>query len=220
MDLIEAAQEIQALENGSLTRRVASLESLFRGQTVDSAQQLCEQNGITESALEAAFVLKSAACQVNVLIHALGILIALPHILSHDERVEALSLGAGNTGRLFDLETTHRVAEFKFIRWRGGPEAIRQNSLFKDFFYLAEAKTEKQRFLYLLELDRPLRFLTGRRALPSILSKDQKLRDDFHALYSEDFAVVSEYFAHRCDRVKLCNLTSMVPEFGTWGAVL
>jgi hypothetical protein len=36
-------------------------------------------------------------------IHAVGILTALPHILEHDERIETLSLGAGNTGRQFDL---------------------------------------------------------------------------------------------------------------------
>lgn len=43
----------------------------------------------------------------------------LPHILEPDERVESVSLGAGNTGRDFDLETNVRVAEFKFIHWRG-----------------------------------------------------------------------------------------------------
>jgi hypothetical protein len=32
-------------------------------------------------------------------------------------------IGAGYTGREFDLETNYRVAEFKFIHWRGGPEA-------------------------------------------------------------------------------------------------
>jgi hypothetical protein len=77
---------------------------------------------------------------VNVAIHALGILLALPEILEVlevGEVVEELSLGAGNTGRAFDLVTNVRVAEFKFIKWRGGAEAIRQNGLFVDVFHLA-----------------------------------------------------------------------------------
>jgi hypothetical protein len=46
------------------------------------------------------------------------------------------------TGRSFDLETSYRVAvaEFKFIRWQGGPESIRQNQLFKDFYLLARSR--------------------------------------------------------------------------------
>ena len=53
--------------------------------------------------------MKRLAGQINVTIHALGILMCLPHILEPDERVESVSLGAGNTGRDFDLETNVRV---------------------------------------------------------------------------------------------------------------
>jgi hypothetical protein len=47
------------------------------------------------------------------------------------------------TGRSFDLETSDRVAvaEFKFIRWQGGPESIRQNQLFK-LYLLARSSVE------------------------------------------------------------------------------
>lgn len=76
--------------------------------------------------------------------------LCLPHILEPGELVEYASLGAGNTGRQFDLETNFCVAEFKFINWRGGPESIRQNSIFKDYFLLAEAPTPKRKYLYLL----------------------------------------------------------------------
>jgi hypothetical protein len=60
------------------------------------------------------------------------------HILRPGEVIDCVSLGAGNTGRAFDLETNLRIAEFKFIHWQGGPESIRQNSLFKDFYEMAE----------------------------------------------------------------------------------
>jgi hypothetical protein len=44
----------------------------------------------------------------------------------------------GNAGREFDLTTDQRVAEFRAIEWQGGPERIRQNSLFCDFDILTE----------------------------------------------------------------------------------
>ena len=81
-----------------------------------------------------------------------------------------MSLGAGNSGRSWDLETDRQIAEFKFISWRGGPEAIRQNSLFKDFLYLAEHETDKSKHLYVLGTEVPIKFLSGRRAFTSVLS--------------------------------------------------
>lgn len=46
-------------------------------------------------------------------------LLSLPNILDSGERVESLSLGAGNTPGGHDLVTDRRIAEFKFTRWRG-----------------------------------------------------------------------------------------------------
>jgi len=60
--------------------------------------------------LGAAGLIKQLAGQINVVIHALGILLCLPHILRPGEVIEYVSLGAGNTGRAFDLETNLRVA--------------------------------------------------------------------------------------------------------------
>jgi hypothetical protein len=213
MSLVEAAELLQTFHRGDLTGRLASLEAAFCGQSSGAARKLCEDGNIGDRLFEAAVVLKRAAGQINVVVHGLGIRIALPHILRDGEQVQSLSLGAGNTGRSFDLETTYRVAEFKFINWRGGPEAVRQNTLFKDFFRLAEADTSKTRYLYLLERDRPLRFLNGRRALEGILSRDQTLRRKFKELYGEQFSVVREYYFHRRDRVELCDITAQVPAF-------
>lgn len=82
-------------------------------------------SGIDREVLAAAAALKRLAGQINVSIHAMGILLCLPHILEPYESVKYMSLGAGNTGRKFDLETNYRIAEFKFIHWRGGPESVR-----------------------------------------------------------------------------------------------
>ncbi len=212
MDLVESAALLQTFERGSLTARLAYLERDLAGTAVESLGDHLTAADVLGSTLEAALVMKRAAGQVNVLLHALGILNALPHLLEPGEKVLALSLGAGNTGRAFDLETTSRVAEFKFTHWRGGPESIRQNQLFKDFFYLAEENTPKRRYLYVVGLERPLRFLQGRRALNSVLSRNEGLARSFHELYGERFSVVRDYYAFRRDRVRIEDLLPLLPQ--------
>jgi hypothetical protein len=99
-----------------------------------------------------------------------------------------VSLGAGNTGKEFDLETNYRIAEFKFIHWRGGPESIRQNQLFKDFYLLSESRSEKRKYLYVIGREHPYDFLSGGRALSSVLSCNVKLLKQFEAKYGDGSA--------------------------------
>jgi hypothetical protein len=94
-----------------------------RGLTALCTRRFLLEATATNEVLMAAAEMKRLAGQINVVIHSLGILLCLPHILEVGEQVEKVSLGAGNTGREFDLETNYRVAEFKFVHWRGGPEA-------------------------------------------------------------------------------------------------
>ena len=99
--LIESAKSIQQFEAGSLRDRLSNLEKVFETTDKQTSQTLVSTQNITASLLESAFVLKEVAGQINVIVHAVGILIALPHILKEGERVESLSLGAGNTGKAF-----------------------------------------------------------------------------------------------------------------------
>jgi hypothetical protein len=134
-------------------------------------------------------------------------------ILEEGEVVEELSLGAGNTGRTFDLETNRRIAEFKFIAWQGGAESIRQNSLFIDLYHLAEADTEKKRQLYVAELDRPIRFLRGGRATKSVLTKHGTVAEEFFKRYGDRYKVVRDYWIDVMDRVELRDVSTLVPAF-------
>jgi len=143
-------------------------------------------------------------------VHALGILTALPYILDQDEQIKYLSLGAGNTGKVFDLETDKRVAEFKFINWQGGPESIRQNSLFIDFFNLAEQETHKRKCLYVIDKKYPLRFLNGGRALNSVLSKNKKAATKFFSKYVDRYKVVSEYYRDFSQKVEIIELKDFI----------
>jgi hypothetical protein len=211
-DLVAAAKALEAFAGTKLTARIASLEAAFNGTDVGEAQERLTEASISEELLTAASVLKRAAGQIHVIIHAVGILLCLPHLLNSGERVESLSLGAGNTGRDFDLETSLRVAEFKFINWQGGPETIRQNALFKDLYLLAEHPTPKKKCLYVLDTTYPLKFLQGGRALDSVMSRNRKLWAGFQAKYGTKFSTVGEYYAAKGGQVSLVAIGPLVEQ--------
>src|SRR5258708_7934565 len=111
-DLAAAAAAMESFAGTNLTSRISALESSFVGKGALDAKQLLVNANISRDLLASANLLKRVAGQIHVVIHAVSILLCLPHLLDPGEQVEYLSLGAGNTGRAFDLETTHRVAEF------------------------------------------------------------------------------------------------------------
>ena len=173
--LSDAAKEIQQFEHGNLGQQIARIEENLQGADKKQCEKYFQTILITPSLFNSAIEIKRLAGQINVIVHAVGIMLSLPHILKDDEVIQGLSLGAGNTGKPFDIETNYRIAEFKFIHWKGGPESIRKNQLFKDFFELAEYDTPKERFLYLVDDKLPLLFLNSGRSLSSVMSRNNKL---------------------------------------------
>jgi hypothetical protein len=203
---------LRKFSGDDLTRTLSRIEGSARGLGIRECDNFLLEASAAGDVLAAAAGLKRLAGQINVAIHALGILLCLPHILEADETVEYLSLGAGNAGREFDLETTYRVAEFKFIHWRGGPESIRQNSIFKDFFLLAESKVPKKKNLFVLGTKYPLKFFNGGRALTSVLSKNDKVRESFYTMFPDKFATVRDYYQSRRDRVVIRDVSLWLPD--------
>jgi hypothetical protein len=211
-NLAESVEQIQSFQYPNLGLKLAQLEQQFSGIDSNKIQSLCNINHITEQLILSAIDVKKALGQINEVIHAVGIIILLPKILESDEVIEYLSLGAGNTGKEFDLETNIRVAEFKFISWKGGSEAIRQNQLFKDFFYLAEAHTNKRRCLYVIGLEHPLKFLNGERAIySSVCSRNAKLARDFKEKCGSKFEKVYEYYASRKHLIEIVDINKLMP---------
>ncbi|KAB8140324.1 hypothetical protein F8S13_24135 [Chloroflexia bacterium SDU3-3] len=186
-----AYKQVEQFKGTSFRKRIADLEAELQGVDQRSCQHFYSAQQIDTSLLIAALFLKKASSQINEVVHALGIILSLPYLLREGEMIEYVSLAAGNTGRPFDLETNMRVAEFKFTDWKGGPEAVRQNQLFKDFYLLAEYDTPKERFLYFVGEAIPMRFLRGRRALRSVLSRSTTLWADFQEQYGAQFKVVT-----------------------------
>lgn len=210
-DLAECVGELEKFTDGSLKLKLRDIEDHLVKGDVAACTDLNATFGIGPDLLEAAATVKRAAAQIDVLIHSIGILHLLPSILEEGETVEYLSLGAGNTGKKFDLETDRQIAEFTFIAWRGGAEAIRQNKLFVDFFHLAEAETTKTRNLYVLGMQHPEKFFKSRRALASVLGKRPDEAKALTALYGETFRVVNEYYLHHAGRVNVRDISGLVP---------
>jgi hypothetical protein len=213
-----ALSALRAFGGGAtLTAKIARLETELPGHGKGSLSTVLEQEAVTETALASAQTVKAAVGQINVLIHAIGILVSLPYLLEEDEVVESLSLGAGNTGRAHDLETTRQIAEFKFIEWKGGAESIRQNGLFVDLFNLASANTSKRRVMYVIGREHPERFLRNRRAIESVLSKNKSVATRFAALHGDTYRTVDQYYATISHTVELVDLKEVVPAFANHG---
>jgi hypothetical protein len=193
-----------------LTATLGRIESSVQGVAADDLDKTLASFGASEATLASAGQLKRLVGQLNVVVHAVGILRCLPSLLGPGEVIESVSLGAGNTGRLFDLETDRRVAEFKFIAWQGGSETIRQNSLFKDFYLLAEHETHKKKFLYVLETQHPLKFLNGGRALASVLSKNVSLYRQFQEKHGDRYRTVREYYQPRASIVAIEDVSPLL----------
>ncbi len=211
-DIQKALKNLKQFANNDLTQRISDLEFILSNRDAMAVKHRLEAECITEPLLQSALTIKQVASQIDVIVHALGIMVALPYILENGEVIQSLSLGAGNTGKAFDLETDLRIAEFKFINWRGGAEAIRQNQLFKDLFSLASYKTTKRRFLYLTGAEIPLRFLNNsNRALTSVLSKNEGVKSQFYDIYGDKYKTVSSYYYGVRHIVTVVDLATVVP---------
>ncbi|MEP1445858.1 MAG: hypothetical protein ABJK37_07085 [Paraglaciecola sp.] len=194
MSIDSAIKAISKFQGASLTESLSILEEGIVGANSDKSLNYCAENNITDSFIDSALAVKKVAGEINVIIHASGILHALKDILKPEEIVQSVSLGAGNTGRKFDLETNLQVAEFKFIDWKGGAESIRQNGIFKDFFELAEYDTDKSKNLYVVGTHYPLKFLNGGRALSSVLSKQPVIQKKILDKYGSGIKITRDYY--------------------------
>ena len=211
-DLVAALDALRRIAAGSgLTSWIGSAERELEGADAARVSAWLERTPVGGDALQAALVVKRVAGQINVIVHSLGILTSLPYILEPGETIESLSLGAGNTGRDHDLTTNIRIAEFKFIDWRGGSETIRQNGLFADLFNLVADPTPRRKLLYVVGIEQPLRFLANRRALTSVMSRNSPLAKRFQERYGDQFTTVRDYVESVRDKVDIVDLAMIVP---------
>lgn len=207
MTIPYAIKALERFQGDSLTASLSQMEATLEHLSVEELRTFCSERGIDGSFMASATSIKEIAGQINVIIHAAGILCSLPSILRPGEVIQYVSLGAGNTGKRFDLETDQRVAEYKFIDWRGGPESIRQNSLFKDFYQLAEYETKKSKQIYVVGTALPLKFLSGGRSLKSVLSRYRDIFDEIQEKYGEGVTRVRDYYGIKKNEVGIVDVS-------------
>lgn len=153
--------------------------------------------------------------RMSDLIHAAGIVLALPRILDPGERVKGRpSLAAGNDPtRPFDLETDRRIVEFKMSTWMGGSNAMRKRQTFKDLVRLAMDTSGRRAELYVLG-PRPAAFLRGSKS-PASWALDrsaESLKKRFVERYGSLDIAVSTFTATHGKDVAVIDLTATLPE--------
>ena len=210
MSIDLAIEAIENFQGNSLTKSLSDIESLIHKMGLNEVHSFCGDRGIDDAFLASALSIKKVAGQINVIIHAAGILRSLQNILEPGEEIVSVSLGAGNTGRKFDLETNYRVAEYKFIDWQGNADTIRQNSTFKDFFELAEHETPKKKYLYLIGTKIPLKFFHGGRALTSVLSRQPEILARINEKYGLGIKRVCDYYDLKKQEVSICDVAPFI----------
>lgn len=171
-----------------------------------------QKSSLSPSTLLSALRIKDVSSQIDVKIHTLGILLSLPYILESPEKIISTSLGAGNTGREFDLMTDKRVAEFTFIKWQGGSETIRQNRVFKAYFHLSLDSSKKKRQLFLTGKQEAITFLKGGRALESVLQSKDQTAEKFFDKY-DTYKYVGEFYEKHSSEVEIIDLFEITPFF-------
>ena len=195
------AERIAQFAGKNLGAKIAKLEFDFTSLQGNQIAAQLTTSSIDGALFNAARAVKRAAAQIDVVLHALGILVKLPSILEEDEVVESLSLGAGNAkARRFDLETDRRVAEFTFIDWKGN-DNTRLQKIYKDFYRLAEFNTQKKKELWLNDDAYALKYLRSGSSVRSATHKHRDFWEDFQKSYPH-IGTVGEYYRIRQGDVK------------------
>jgi len=163
-DIEEAASAFARLDAFMSAHPLRAFLGDLEGKLLDAdrkgATRVAEGSGFDLDLVESAMVIRARVGQLDSLIHAAVISLALPLILEPGEVVvRRPSLGAGNDPeRRYDLETSLRVAEFKLAVWQG-QDSMRQRGVFADAVNLSRDDTGRRRELYVLG-EEPIRYLS------------------------------------------------------------
>jgi hypothetical protein len=178
------------------TNKALDIVLEFKGQSLKKQLSELKLNmiGKTKSDItakpelfDAALVVKKASAQINEVVHAVGIINSISEILDEGEIITNLSLAAGDEGDGFDLETTKRIAEFKFSRWQegGSKNGMRKRHIFADFAKLTILDTDKKKEIYALSSDNIIKYFNGRASWNRVLSKSGNIQTELKEYLNE-----------------------------------
>ncbi|WP_231627096.1 PE-PGRS family protein [Streptomyces apocyni] len=200
------------LDRQPLTAAIAALEHQLQGADAQHAADTAAAGGVDADLLVSALTTRENLGRLNDLIHATGIMLALPFILDEGEKVtNRPSLGAGNDpSRPYDLETDQRVAEFKLSRWRGA-DAARKRQTFKDLVMLAADQSGRQADLYVVGPE-PARFLRSSASTAAwALDRSPGARRTFQSVFGSLDVPVHEFTATHAHHVRVTDLCDILP---------
>lgn len=168
--------------------------------------------------MRAALLVRCHSGRINDFVHAAVITQALPLILADDEHVlHRPSLASGNdSGRRFDLETTHRIAEFKAAMWKGA-DTMRQRNLVADLVGLALESATRRAELYVVG-PKPIHYLcTSMGTVRWALERSSgSLRARFNEQFGNSPLSIKDFTAGPAAHVKLRDLTELLPTLTTF----
>ncbi|MDF3142924.1 MULTISPECIES: PE-PGRS family protein [unclassified Streptomyces] len=195
-----------------LTAAIASLERDLTGRPAREVGDMAAARGIGPELMVAALTVRESLGRLNDLIHAAGIVLALPHVLEGGEEIAVRpSLAAGNDPhRPFDLETDRRVAEFKLARWRGA-DAMRKRQTFKDLVMLAADRTGRRAELFVVGPE-PGRFLRTSTATAAwALDRTPHARRVFEESFGSLDVSVAQFTGRHAGHVQVTDLCDVLP---------
>ncbi|MFF6783734.1 PE-PGRS family protein [Streptomyces sp. NPDC012510] len=195
-----------------LTAAIASLERDLVGRPVREVGDMAAARGFGPELMVAALTVRERLGRLNDLIHAAGIVLALPHLLEDGEEISVRpSLAAGNDPRRpFDLETDRRVAEFKLARWRGA-DAMRKRQTFKDLVMLAADRTGRRAELFVVGPE-PGRFLSTSKATAAwALDRTLHARRVFEESFGSLDVSVAQFTERHAGHVEVTDLCDVLP---------
>lgn len=195
-----------------LTAAIAGLERDLEGRHAGEVGEAAAARGIAPELLVAGLTVREGLGRLNDLIHAAGIVLALPHILEDGETIAVRpSLAAGNDpSRPFDLETDRRVAEFKLSRWRGA-DAMRKRQTFKDLVMLAADRSGRPAELFVVGPE-PGRFLRTSRATAAWgLDRTPHAQRVFAERFGSPDISIARFTAECAGHVRVTDLCDVLP---------
>jgi hypothetical protein len=201
------------LRGGPFTAAIGALEHDLLNADRTTAAHITAAAGLTEQLLHGALIVRRDVGRVSDVIHATVISLALPLILEEGEVVSNRpSLGPGNDqSRPFDLETNHRVAEFKVAVWSGG-DMMRKRGVAADLVHLALDESGRRPELWVAGTE-PLRFLqTSTSTVADLLSRSSRQqRARYEARYGTQELPLRTFVAEHATHVHLRNIADVLP---------
>lgn len=181
--------------------------------------------GDVDGAYRATLALKALAGEVDVLLHAVGLVASLAHVLEPGERVISVSLdhdGGGTAGvaglGVGDLVTDCQVAEFTFIKWSPtGGNGQREVKLLRDLIKLDllddDAAAGRRRVLYVTGGGPALKFLRSGQIIAKKLSRNADVLRRLEERHGQRFGSVGDYWGrlNADGRVELVDLHEIAP---------